>query len=91
MPSDIEREDEDPQNQQALAEVSVLKDYVKKISLALFYEEGGPSIETSLSAAVNSVNSGDAFKRFISESQVRGLVVQGIVQKGQCQTLTYNV
>ena len=78
-PHDSEREDES----QAVVDLPKLTKYLRKITLTFFDEDDFVATEQPLDAALGDPANKEVVKRFISDLQVRALVVRGIANKGE--------
>lgn len=78
-PHDSEREDES----QAVVDISKLTKYLRKITLTFFDDDDFVATDQPLDSALADPGNKEVIKRFISDSQVRALVVRGIANKGK--------
>ena len=74
-----DREDE----QQAVVELAKFKKYVRKVSLTFFDDDDYVATEQPLDAALADPGNSEVVKRFLSDTQLRALVIRGIANRGK--------
>lgn len=81
-PHESEREDE---QQATHVDLAKMKKYIRKITLIFFDDDDFLDTQKPLDTALSDPANNEFIKRFISDSQIRAIVVRGSTNKGTSQ------